>query len=123
MPTSKLATVRAASAVAAVVLAVTAVALLASFGYRWAPAIGCGLLAAIAVGVVVDRDRRALAEARTQFAIAFLNSPLGLAIVDAGGLLERTNAAFAGIFGFTRTEAGKATLAELFPPTARDSIS
>jgi len=123
MPTSKFVTARTAAAMVSVVLAVAAVVLLASLGYRWAPAIGAGVLAAVAVAVVVDRDRRALAEARTQFAIAFLNSPQGLAIVDAEGRLERTNAAFAGIFGFTRTESGRTTLPELFPPTSRDAIS
>jgi diguanylate cyclase (GGDEF)-like protein/PAS domain S-box-containing protein len=123
MPTSKRSLVRAAAAVAAVVLAVGAVVLLAAFGYRWAPAIGAGVLAAVALGLVVDHNRRALAEARTQFAVAFLNSPLGLAIVDADGRLERTNAAFAGIFGFLRTQPGQSTLQELFPPTSRDAIS
>ncbi|MDQ1699624.1 MAG: hypothetical protein QOG34_1487, partial [Frankiaceae bacterium] len=114
--------IRTAAAVAAVLLAVSAVVVLASFGYRWAPAIGCGVLAAIAVAVVVDRDRRALAEARTQFAVAFLNSPLGLAIVDADGRLDRANGAFGSLFGFTRTQPG-ASLPELFPPTSRDAIS
>src|SRR4051794_39190469 len=84
---------RTAFAVLAVVVAVGAVVVLASFGYRWAPAIGSGILAAVALGVVVDRDRRALAEARSQFAIAFLNSPSGLVIVDPDGRIERANAA------------------------------
>ncbi len=113
---------RTASGIAPVAIAVGAVVLLAALGYRWAPAIGAGVLAATAVGLVVERDRRALAEARTQFAIAFLNSPMGLAIIDAGGRFERTNAAFAGIFGFTRTQDGT-TLADLFPPSGQAAIS
>jgi len=122
MLTSQLRLARAVLAVATVVAAVGAVVLLAASGYRWAPAIGAGVLAAIAVGIVVERDRRALAEARGQFAVAFLNSPSGLAIVDADGRLERTNAAFAAVFGFTRTEPGNA-FAELFPPVGHEAIS
>src|SRR5579885_36705 len=123
MLTSKLPVTRASAAVAAVVGAVGTVVLLASFGYLWAPAIGCGVLAAAALGLVVDYNRRALAQARTQFAVAFLNSPLGLAIVDAEGRLERTNAAFGAIFGFSRTEPGNTTLPELFPAGSRDAIT
>src|SRR4051812_27979922 len=98
MLTSVAPRLRPAAALAAVVVAIGGVVVLASLGYRWAPAIGCGVLAAVAVGIVVDRDRRALAEARGEFATAFLNSPSGLAIIDADGRLERVNAAFAGIF-------------------------
>jgi len=127
MHTSKLTLMRSPAAVtvaaAAVLAAVGAVVLLDTFGYRWAPAIGCGVLAAVAIGLVVDHNRRALAEARTQFAVAFLNSPLGLAIVDADGRLVRSNAAFGALFGFTRTQPGQSTLPELFPAGSRDVIS
>jgi diguanylate cyclase (GGDEF)-like protein len=114
---------RTTAAVAAVVGAVGAVVVLASFGYRWAPAIGSGVLAAVAVGIVVDRNRRLLAEARSQFAIAFLNSPSGLAIVDGAGRLERANAAFAGIFQIADSRRDKTNLLDLFPATGRDAIS
>lgn len=123
MPVSKRSVLAAAAATTVLALAVGAVVLLAAFGYRWAPAIGCGVLAAVAVGLVADHNRRALEQARTQFAVAFLNSPLGLAIVDADGRLARTNAAFSSFFGFIRTMPGNSTLPELFPPTSRDAIS
>jgi diguanylate cyclase (GGDEF)-like protein/PAS domain S-box-containing protein len=115
--------VRAVLAVAFVVAAVSAVVVLASFGYRWAPAIGSGVLAAIAVGVVVEHDRRALAAARSQFAIAFLHSPSGLAIVDADGRVERTNSAFAEIFGLAGRRNDLASFVDLFPPSGRDAAS
>src|SRR4051812_3517379 len=104
---------RTPAAVAAVVLSGTAVVLLAAVGYGWAPAFGSGLLAAIAVGTVVDRDRRALAEARSLFAIAFLNSPSGLAIVDGAGQLERANGAFADLFRLTGTSVDKTNVLDL----------
>ena len=113
---------RVVAATTAVFLAVGTVVLLASLGYVWAPAAGCGVLAAIAVGVVVERDRRALAEARNQFAVAFLNSPLGLAIVDADGRLQRTNAAFVDLFGLA-SPGSETALPALFPPAGRDAIA
>src|SRR5579884_161000 len=113
---------RVVAATTAVFLSVGTVVLLASLGYVWAPAAGCGVLAAIAVGVVVERDRRALAEARNQFAVAFLNSPLGLAIVDADGRLQRTNAAFADLFGLA-SPGSETALPALFPPAGRDAIA
>jgi diguanylate cyclase (GGDEF)-like protein len=109
-------------AVVVVAAAVGAVVVFASFGYRWAPAAGSGVLAALAVGVVVDRNRRALDEARGQFATAFLHSPSGLAIVDGGGRLERTNRAFVEKFGLEDDGTGT-PFVDLLPPTGREAIA